>query len=544
MSASSSNGAKPGFFGYLKGLFRRGDETNYTDTNGEDTSIVTEAMPLVPPPVEIALAAAPIAPVAAPAPQANTNLDTLGAGVTPGIAVPLQPILNNLAPELRERVRVQAVGDFTVNIALDKVLAQLAQGQVRIPFGDIRKAASHVFSPGADFDRISVALPLNEVLSRINPALLVRRTAVRHVEIPEEIASPFTGRGEGLSLSVGNAKPVQPAAPKKAAPVPPAPVRGSISSVPRPQAPAAAAAASIPAPFAFTPPKPAAPVAPAPVPFTAPAAPIQYHNVAPTPIRSAAPAFQPAPAPAAAQQPQPVVAPRPMAAPVSQAVITAGLNTLMETWPESLRLEILQTNLADARIAMPVDAVETALKRGRVTFAWKTIRSWITPATPTTVSVHRRGGIRIAAQGDCAVVPGPEASNGPAQQDRGGRSDSESILWFSAAGSACAATAHAAGATSCASDRFRSVVGAPRRLRFAPSLALNSAAAASTAAAASAAAAAAAAAACCCQRRRWRSRLIPITTSRMTLRTHNCSTSQRSSRKGFEHGVRSTLCVA
>jgi hypothetical protein len=80
--------------------------------------------------------------------------------------------------------------------------------------------------------------------------------------------------------------------------------------------------------------------------------------------------------------------PGPMAAPVSQAVITAGLNTLMETWPESLRLEILQTNLADARIAMPVDAVETALKRGRVTFAWKTIRSWITPATPTTVSVH------------------------------------------------------------------------------------------------------------------------------------------------------------
>jgi hypothetical protein len=53
----------------------------------------------------------------------------------------------------------------------------------------------------------------------------------------------------------------------------------------------------------------------------------------------------------------PPVAPRPVgAAPVSQAVITAALNTLMETWPESLRLEILQTNLADARIAMPVDA--------------------------------------------------------------------------------------------------------------------------------------------------------------------------------------------
>jgi hypothetical protein len=94
------------------------------------------------------------------------------------------------------------------------------------------------------------------------------------------------------------------------------------------------------------------------------------------------------PAPAAAPLSQPAIAPRPAATPGSQAVITTSLNTLMDTWPESLRLEIFQTNLADARIAMPVDVVETALKRGRVTFAWKTIRSWITPATPTTVSVH------------------------------------------------------------------------------------------------------------------------------------------------------------
>ena len=97
MSASSSNGVKHGFFGYLKGLFRRGDESSDTSNSGEDTSIVTEAMPLVPPPVEIALAAAaaaPAAPVAVTPPQSNTNLDTQGAGVIPGIAVPLQPILD------------------------------------------------------------------------------------------------------------------------------------------------------------------------------------------------------------------------------------------------------------------------------------------------------------------------------------------------------------------------------------------------------------------------------------------------------------------
>jgi len=232
MSASSSNGVRNGIFGYLKGLFRRSDETS---TSSEANSVATETVaPLTPPPVEIGLAAsAPVAVESAPAaaPRAvRENVDVQGAGVTPGVAIPLQAILNGLPNELRSRVRVQTVGDLNINVPLDKVLSQLAQGQVRIPFGDIRKAAPQVFSPGVDFDRISVALPLNEILSRVNPGLLTRRTAQRQVAVPEEIASPFNGRGEGLSLSVGNAKPVQPAAPKKAAAAPPTPARGSISA--------------------------------------------------------------------------------------------------------------------------------------------------------------------------------------------------------------------------------------------------------------------------------------------------------------------------
>ena len=381
MSASSSNGVKNGFFGYLKGLFRRDDQSTNTDS-GEDTSVGAETLPLVPPPVEVALAAAPSAPAApAKAPQANANLDTLGAGVAPGVAIPLQAVLNGLAPELRQRVRVQTVGDLTINIAIEKILSQLGQGHVRVPFGDIRKAAPQVFTAGVDFDRISVALPLNEILSRLNPGLLVRRTAVRQVEVPEEISSPFAGRGEGLSLSVGNAKPVQPAAPRKATPAPPA-GRGSISSVTPPAA--APPMANIPAPFQFTPPK-AAPAQPQ----VAMAPPIPFGNPVPGPARQAPPsAAAPAYAPQAftPPQPQPAAAPRP--ALTSHAVIPAPLNSLTETWPESLRLEILQTSLAEARIALPVELIETALKRGRVVFNWKTIRSWISPATPTSVSVH------------------------------------------------------------------------------------------------------------------------------------------------------------
>jgi hypothetical protein len=356
-------------------------------------TLLTENRPLVPPPVEVALAAAPngsAGTVPSRVADPNSNVDTRGAGVVAGLAIPLQPVLNGLPAELRDRVRVQTVGDATISIPFDKILAQLAQGQVRIPFGDIRKAALHVFSPGVDFDRISVSLPLNEILSRLNPALLVRRTVARQIEVPDDIASPFTGRGEGLSLSVGNAKPVPPAAPQKAAPAPPVPVRGSISSGVRPPPPAATPLTDIPAPFQFTPPQP--PAAPVPPPRAPAVQPIPFNtNGTANPFRqvtppSAAPVTPASPVVPAA--PQPVTVPPSVAAPTVQAVITTPLSNLIEGWPESLRLEILQTNLNEARIAMPVDLVEGALKRGRVLFAWKTIRSWISPATPTSVSVH------------------------------------------------------------------------------------------------------------------------------------------------------------
>jgi len=42
---------------------------------------------------------------------------------------------------------------------------------------------------------------------------------------------------------------------------------------------------------------------------------------------------------------------------------------------------------ANALVALPASLVESALKRGRVTFPWRNLRSWIKPHPPT-VSVH------------------------------------------------------------------------------------------------------------------------------------------------------------
>jgi predicted regulator of Ras-like GTPase activity (Roadblock/LC7/MglB family) len=360
---ASSNRGKSGLVGYFKGLFRKSETSVSEDSYGETDVMVAAPAFNPPPPVAIA-----------PPPEASNGNGQHGV---PGVEIPLQSILNGFPNELRAKIRIQTVGDLAITIALDKVLSQLGQGVVQVPFGDIRVSAPHVFASGIESDRVPVTLPLGEILSRLNPALLVRRTAQRQVEVPDEISSPFDARGQGLSLSVGNAQPVTPAAPRKPAPGPNRPVRGSLHS------------------SGFTPP-PAAPVSSpaAPIPFSY----LKERNVPASRPPAAAPQARPAaPAPLApaprSHHPQPVAAPPPTAAPPTTAqpgnsVITTTLNALWESWPESLRREIVQNNLADAKLAMPTNFVEAALRQGRVVFAWKLLRSWIRPATAPGVSAH------------------------------------------------------------------------------------------------------------------------------------------------------------
>src|SRR5262249_49398824 len=89
----------------------------------------------------------------------------------------------------------------------------------------------------------------------------------------------------------------------------------------------------------------------------------------------------PAPSPAMPQmQPQePVAAVRQVDDP---SLVSVPFLSMTETWPEAMRQEIARMNLANARLAMPPETIEDALKRGRVAFPWKVIRSWIRPAVP------------------------------------------------------------------------------------------------------------------------------------------------------------------
>ena len=339
------------FLGFFRNVFRKDAANGANGANGNGAHHADESvshLQAVTPQIS-----------ALPSRNGNGHARTAAPG---GVQLPLAPIIANLPLELRSKVKRDDIPELLVTIAFEKILGQLASGSVKIPFGDIRKCAPQVFTPGAECDAIAVLLPLNEVLARLNPSLLVRRSTQKQVEVPAEISSPFSNHGRGAILSVGN-KTAEGSAPttRQAVPTPPAPpVRHSIGSVATPPAPAASQAVP-----------PAAALSHAtPLPASRPA----FSAQSTAPIRSAqAPASQPV------QPAQP--------APDAPAM-GVPLRDIAQDWPEALRMEIVQLGLVDSRVELPIELVGTALKRGRVAFQWKALRSWLRPTLGPGISMH------------------------------------------------------------------------------------------------------------------------------------------------------------
>lgn len=423
MSALANN-FKKNFAGLLRGLLRKVDNSDYADPQPE-RPLQHQPMPAHSPHSPAAssivsdLQSVPGDPrlqaVPDPGQYASAQSPSRPANVSE-LEMPLLPILERLPSDLRSKWMLGGVDlqQATISVPVKKVLPQLALGAVKITFGELRTAAPSLFRTGEEYDSLPIALPLNEVLSRLNPALIPRNPSQRTVAAPpRDIAEPF-GPGHG-ALSTGATPAVKPAPPtthfyKK--PVP-------SESIKMPTPPAVAAQPLPFVPRATTPPPPPAPAAaPQPLQFapraTTPASPpptpiprVNFNGngsgfQAPPPARNSVPNVNsipntfsaipmskpPTPAPVPAPAPVAPLAPRSAPAPVQEAPsILAPLSALSEDWPEALRLEIAQLNLTRAGVALPIHLIEPALRRGRVIFSWHHIRSWIKPA-PAGVSVH------------------------------------------------------------------------------------------------------------------------------------------------------------
>jgi predicted regulator of Ras-like GTPase activity (Roadblock/LC7/MglB family) len=358
-----SNIVKSKFVGLLRGLLRRFDESGATT---------------VTPPLPVAATAAsrttlPRASSPAAAPQSKTQpVSTPPATGSSDLQLPLPSIITGLPMDLRAKLMQTPPTDAFLSISVEKVLSQLAHGSVKISFGELRAALPGLFViSGTENDARQIALPLNEIISRINPTLLSRR-AVKKVELVDDIVGPFGTHTQRVNFTSSQA-------PAKAAPMPKAAELTSTLAAPKSVTPpptfVTKTVAATPrfAPVAPSPVAPAAAVRPAPVikpvlatQLSIPTAPIPF-STAP-----AAGSFNSAPQ-------IPVI-------PVENPIL-APLSALAEQWPNAIKMELVQTDLMGAQVALPPSLIEPGLKRGRVTILWKNLRMMIRPK-PALVSVH------------------------------------------------------------------------------------------------------------------------------------------------------------
>lgn len=317
--------------------------------------------------------------------------------------LPLQPVLRLLPESLKARIRHPVPQDLEISLPLEPLLPQLQTGLVRVPFGELRLAAPGVFSGGPDCDSTLVPLPLDELVRRIGPDRLPRRTPQKVLTVPEDVASPFEqGRvgfraaGADPASEASATGPVSTGAPslrvvpaQQLREVTPPPNGDTTVTRRMPTSPAGAPSRGV-APGA-----PAGPSAPAPA-VAVPMSPLTPPAVAPPPppVNGQSVRFSTVPVTA----PPPVVPP-PTTVSAATTTMTAGaesmagtvqlaLDDLVPAWPESVRQELARLNLQGARLVLPAGILEKGLKQGRVEFPWRLVRAWIRPPVASYASPH------------------------------------------------------------------------------------------------------------------------------------------------------------
>ncbi len=348
------------FAGFLRGLLRH---------VGEPADSARPVVASVPPP--------------APAPETPTEFQRRAAAPAPvnatEIAIPLAAVLAHLPMDLKAKLMSAPQPEQMISVRVETIVQQLAFGSVKISFGELRRLTPGLFAnSGGEHDNRQIALPLQEILTRLNPALLSRRP-VQKMDVGEEIAGPFDGRGRGVTFTTQPLKAVE-ASPavtelrqqKNPIPFTPPPMIPRPSPVPVPPRATTLAQSGDTEVFTFTPRQTAPPTAP--IPFNAPKPAANGNGNGHAPL----PPFKFTTAPAS-QTPATSSAPRPEPA---QSVLFVALDELAENWPAELKNEVQRGGFSN--VPLSASFVDAGLKRGRVTMTWKEIRTLAKPSSPAS----------------------------------------------------------------------------------------------------------------------------------------------------------------
>jgi predicted regulator of Ras-like GTPase activity (Roadblock/LC7/MglB family) len=314
------------------------------------------------------------------------------------LAISYNAILRQLPRELYGKNTPGAGQIFSV--AKSRVIEQLTQGAVKVPFGELRRAAPlGTFVSNSTHDGKLVDLPLKEILGQLESDAFVRRPQQR-LEIPEDVADLFGSKGERLAplRVVEKDNPLKPAAPNFASSAAKSAVAAKPAAVPT----ASRISPSVP-------PAVPGPKIPAKPGFSQSSAPLPPPPAAAPKSSTAIPGSKPA------SLPKPSAIPFSKPAPPSQPAIAEGnqlivpLKDIAQGWPEAVRNEIAELDLVDATCAFPLSEIGQALKQGVIHYSWQQIRTFIKSTSPLAPSVH--GG---------TILPLPLQIIAPLYMARGG----------------------------------------------------------------------------------------------------------------------------
>ncbi len=336
--------------------------------------------------------------------SASGSSDEVPAPTTPAgtdsIQVSLRSVVLKLPETLKGKTKQPPAGGLRISIPASKILPQLPQGTVRISFGELRKASPPgIFSDASDRDHTLVDLPLQEILQQLKPDQLPRRLRQKRVEVPDEVVPIFTSqRGQS---NVRIATPSTPAPSRSQPELPPSapagrnpPVSGPAPitpSIPLPMPSALRMTSAPPQPPQPPPIKPSTPLPPQGSPIAPTTAP-RPAVIAPSPRPAQSPPPSVAPLkPSPAKVP---VAPTSAAPPPAPAATTTGpteyisvpLAAITTGWPEPIRHALAGLNAPDATLQLPAAETEQALKRGKVVFPWKRLKSLVRPPLKTALA--------------------------------------------------------------------------------------------------------------------------------------------------------------
>jgi len=323
------------------------------------------------------------------------------------IVLPFSAILQLVPKEL---IGKGGAGSGKFSLPKSAALEQLARGAVKVPFGDLRRAAPpglFVIS-GTTQDSRLVDLPLREILNQLHPESFARRPSANRLTAPQEVTDLFGSKGERLTeIRVVDKSEIKAAPAARQTPAAPAAEQAADSAPEAPAAPIGIAAPNLAQQLKMPAPSPTAPspalkaVPKTPAPAAAPAvvkAPASAQPSMSAVPKVAVPPPPQVPRPAAATLPPNAIkfpsAPTPAAVPTAVpagGALSVSVNTVSQKWPEAIRAVIQQLGVTDLEI--PNSLIETSLKTGKIEFSWQQVVSWLRPAPAGDVALDQAGTV-------------------------------------------------------------------------------------------------------------------------------------------------------